>query len=100
MGACDFSQFSRARGRDYKKAFNEAVEEAQYEYGHGGYTGTIAEKGSVRLYGKAATLAEAEKIVDDLFERQDKVVCDKWGPALCIKVDNPEGYLFFGMASS
>ncbi len=42
MGAEGFTTF--AKGRTAKEAFEKAVTEAQYEYGHGGYTGTIAEK--------------------------------------------------------
>ena len=42
MGANTF--FTRAKGNTAKDAFNAAVKEAQYEYGHRGYTGTIAEK--------------------------------------------------------
>jgi hypothetical protein len=43
MGACDFE--SVGFGKTANDAFRQAVSEAQYEYGHGGYTGTIAEKG-------------------------------------------------------
>ena len=43
MGATDFSQ--DASGKSAKEAFSRAVEQAQYEHGHGGYSGTIAEKG-------------------------------------------------------
>ena len=42
MGGCDFWADHRGE-EDASKAFHAAVEEAQYEYGHGGYTGTIAE---------------------------------------------------------
>ncbi len=42
MGGCDF--FTVAEGRDAKEAFSAAVEQAQYMHGHGGYSGTIAEK--------------------------------------------------------
>lgn len=42
MGACDFE--TRSRGKTARDAFRVAVEDAQYESGHGGYTGTIAEK--------------------------------------------------------
>lgn len=42
MGACDFSVIIHARTAE--EAFDIAVQEAQYEHGHGGYTGTIAEK--------------------------------------------------------
>ena len=42
MGACQYEELSH--GKTAKEAFHRAVEQAQYEYGHGGYTGTIAEK--------------------------------------------------------
>jgi len=44
MGACDF--FTTAKGRTAEEAFRNAVSNAQYQCGHGGYTGTIAEKDS------------------------------------------------------
>jgi len=43
MGAADFS--TTALGKTAEDAFSTAIHEAAYEYGHGGYTGTIAEKG-------------------------------------------------------
>jgi len=42
MGAEVF--YNRVKGTSASKAFNEERENACYEYGHGGYTGTIAEK--------------------------------------------------------
>lgn len=47
MGACGFGD--TAAGRDAQDAFNTAVRDAQYENGHGGYSGTIAEKSSFTL---------------------------------------------------
>jgi hypothetical protein len=47
MGAVDFQTYGL--GRDAREAFKQAVESAQWEYGHGGYTGTIAEKPSYSL---------------------------------------------------
>lgn len=44
MGADEF--VIMASGRTAAAAFNSAVREAKYENGHGGYTGTIAEKHS------------------------------------------------------
>ena len=43
MGATDFSTI--ALGKDAADAFRTARDEAAWESGHGGYTGTIAEKG-------------------------------------------------------
>lgn len=42
MGAADYR--STAFGKTAQAAFSAAVEQAQHEHGHGGYTGTIAEK--------------------------------------------------------
>jgi len=43
MGAADFTTI--AVGKTPGLAFNAAIEDALYDYGHAGYTGTIAEKG-------------------------------------------------------
>jgi len=42
MGATDFT--ARASGTTVDEAFRYAVDQAYYWHGHGGYTGTIAEK--------------------------------------------------------
>ena len=44
MGACDF--MVTAKGKNASDAFQCAVADALYDYGHRGYTGTIAEKHS------------------------------------------------------
>jgi hypothetical protein len=38
------------QGKTAEEAFQRAREDAAYEHGHGGYTGTIAEKGGFRLF--------------------------------------------------
>ena len=96
MGAEVF--FTSANGKTAKEAFNSAVEQAQYDYGHAGYTGSIAEKISFVVIplpeGK-----NAGEYADYLIDNCDKRVDDKWGPAGCIKTGENE-YLFFGWASS
>lgn len=47
-GAADFGV--TAVGKTAQEAFSQAVQDAQYESGHGGYSGTIAEKGSFRVF--------------------------------------------------
>lgn len=42
MGATNF--YTEANGATLSEAFQTAVDNAHYEYGHRGYTGTIAEK--------------------------------------------------------
>lgn len=43
MGGTNFSDIGR--GKTVGAAFINAVKQAQYDHGHGGYSGTIAEKG-------------------------------------------------------
>lgn len=88
-----------AEGRTAKEAFTEAVEHAQYMSGHGGYTGTIAEKTNFIM----VDLPEGwtERGFDLAEFCSDLDVDDKWGPAGCVKVPDKENtWLFFGWASS
>jgi len=100
-------------GKTAQDAFDGAVKQAEYDYGHRGYTGTIAEKTSFVIiplkYGYSPELY-AEK----LNEEDDERICDKWGDAGCIEVpenfydeistEKPKAgeklFLFFGWASS
>ena len=105
MGAEVF--YNTAKGRSSIEAFKYAVEEALYEHGHGGYSGTIAEKNSFIVITHVDNEAEAYKLAEKLIDEDDNRVNDKWGDAGCIKFgertgdyDDPENYLFFGLASS
>lgn len=95
MGACTF--FHDARGSTAQKAFTDAVADAQYEYGHRGYTGTIAEKNKFTLIPLPAG-KEARAYANELIDACDPRIDDKWGPAGCIHVGNDK-WLFFGWAS-
>lgn len=95
MGAVVF--MTMGLGKTAKKAFDDLVYEARYQHGHGGYTGTIAEKNSfvvVEVPDGMTAFQYAEKLIDD----DDRRVCEKWGDAGCIHVKDDE-YLFFGVAS-
>lgn len=96
MGACDFRV--KAKGKTAKEAFKNAVDEARYNYGHGGYTGSIAEKNEFKMIHVPEGMDPYE-YVGVLIENDDKRIADKWGPAGCIKIRDDE-YLFFGYASS
>lgn len=110
MGADSFRNV--AHGKTAKEAFNSAVEHAAWEHGHGGYSGTIAEKSSFTVIAKADPLQigvdpmtakdrleQAYALSDKLMDSRDPRIIDKWGRAGCIDVG--EGtYLFFGWASS
>jgi hypothetical protein len=98
MGADTFG--TTAEGKTAHEAFYNAQSHASWEHGHGGYTGTIAEKDSFVMIPEApseprAASAYARQLIDDTDARID----DKWGPAGCIKLDDNK-WLFFGWASS
>ena len=106
MGAYDF--YSEAVGKTAQEAFALAVEDAAYEHGHGGYTGTIAEKSEFVMI-KLPTGQDAHRYAEQLVHGNDDRIDDKWGPAGCIDMGPeplPRGkrkchrYLFFGWASS
>jgi hypothetical protein len=87
-----------AKGKTPKEAFKVAKEEAQYLYGHGGYTGTIAEKdGFVMIEGFDGS-SDPTQFIDNAIETNPNIQ-DKWGPAGCVEVVDGL-YAFFGWASS
>jgi hypothetical protein len=109
MGAQTFSQV--ASGISPAAAFKAAVEQARYDYGHAGYTGTLAEKHDFVIIHLPPEQLEQLRAKDYPYLSYDheaphwQKVDDKWGPAGCVQLDtNPPGqlhkYLFFGWASS
>ena len=99
MGGQDF-MFAR-NGTDLNKVFTEAREQALYDYGHAGYTGTIAEKFEVEL--RAGGKVFASRVEAGVFADSDTIHNDKWGPAFAVAFGTDgkvEGFLLYGMASS
>ena len=85
MGGTTFDHY--APGIDVKDAFSRAHEEASYEHGHGGYSGTIAEKGSYVVITHTPLLErEAHALASRLIDDDDPRVRDKWGPAGAIPI--------------
>ena len=114
MGAEQF--ITTAEGATAAEAFAAAREEAAYEHGHRGYSGTIAEKDSFTtleipaLAGADETIARvyAQAVLSGQFDvgaggedmrRASEAVDDKWGPARHIALGG-KLHLFFGWASS
>jgi hypothetical protein len=95
MGACTF--ITVAKGKTAKEAFNAACEKARYDFGHAGYTGTIAEKIEFVTITLPAGY-EPGDYAHELLEQDDPRVSDKWGPAGAIRID-ADTWLFFGWAS-
>lgn len=85
MGAESFT--TTAEGTDLRAAFNTAVEHAQYDYGHAGYTGTIAEKDDVVVI-ESTPMSErdAENLANRLIYDGDPRIDNKWGPAGAIAI--------------
>jgi len=107
MGGRNFYNISF--GDTANQAFDGLVSQAQYDHGHAGYSGTIAEKHDfimISLPADKDPMDFAEGLIRDSDDRID----DKWGPAGCIempptdkdKKEHPglKKFLFFGWASS
>jgi hypothetical protein len=95
MGADTF--FVTWKAENPQRAFIEAVQQAQYDHGHAGYTGTLAEKDDFTMIPLPEGW-EAHQYANKLIDESDPRVDDKWGPAGCIEIAK-ETYLFFGWAS-
>jgi hypothetical protein len=94
MGGCTF--WNRATGKTAAEAFASVTEAARYEHGHGGYSGTIAEKHDfVMLAVPKGTDPIAYSKTDEALDQVD----DKWGPAGCVALGDGK-WIFFGWASS
>ncbi len=97
MGASTFLQIGK--GKTLHDAFETARDQAAWEYGHAGYTGTLAEKNDyVLISAKPMTEEKARALAHQLMDKADPRIHDKWGPAGAIRIDT-ETWLFFGWAS-
>lgn len=95
MGATTF--FTKSKGANAQVAFAAARERAAHDRGHGGYTGTIAEKDSYTMFTCPVSTDPVDH-ADALIEACHPKINNKWGPAGCIAC-GPGEYLFFGWAS-
>lgn len=103
MGADTFTVYSTKT--ESHEAFAELKDNALYEYGHRGYTGTIAEKYDFVIIDDSSnfSLDECHRYASSLIDACDPRIDDKWGPAGALAVTEdgkPAGWLFFGWASS
>lgn len=90
---------TRSKGKTADVAFRKAVKQAHFDYGHAGYTGTIAEKPSF-IEVKVPEGKDPEDYAEELCDGGDPRVDDKWGPCLCVKAKEKDEWIFFGVASS
>lgn len=112
MGATNFTTHVRIKRKvTTAQAFADVREASQHEYGHGGYTGSMAEKHSFELLATVDTKEDADNIELAIMhgdplpiysEEAVNALTDKWGPANAVRyrVDKDhDGILFFGFAS-
>ena len=106
MGAATFTNYQS--GEAVEDCFKNAVANALHCHGHGGYTGTIAEKTSYTIIdGEGMPYQRAVTLAVGMLSERDNRVDDKWGPAGAIRVKQRvsqhharmTGWLFFGWAS-
>lgn len=85
MGAEFFTTYRE--GTDAKAAFKAAREDALYEHGHRGYTGTIAEKDEFTVIDTTPIrLDDAERKAGELADAGDPRIDNKRGPAGALPV--------------
>jgi len=90
MGATNFVKVMK--GYDSPSdAYNEAVQQALYDYGHDPYNGTISTTQGFKFLGEV----EKNDVGDYIDQHIDDF--DKWGACGCIKSE--EDYIFFGWAA-
>lgn len=113
MGAEQFTEYSGIADLDV--AFRTAVDEAAWDHGHSGYTGTIAEKSSFVIYTPPEGIT-AEQAVSSFDAAWDGTITpswadagwhqaleyynDKWGPCVAVRNVLQGGWIFTGYASS
>lgn len=86
MGATtDFCVFKIADKKTVKAKFNDACEDARYERGSGGYTGCIAEFGSIESW-KELLLPSARAAEDYIVEHHEK-----WDGAMAVSFKLEDG---------
>ena len=95
MGACAIETTITANKENYKDRFRQLVEHEAYLYGHAGYTGSFAEKSSIRII--------PPPVGQDYWESRDAQdhyihMAEKWGSAFGYRLD--ENTLFIGAWTS
>jgi hypothetical protein len=115
MGATSFERhITIPKKTSTEEAFSLARQNALHEHGHGGYTGTLAEKHGFKLLATVKSRENAEHLVTAFYNATSErsltllrpeagyVIDDKWGPAGAIRYHQDaqhDGVVFFGYAS-
>ena len=103
MGAEWF--YETGYGASAKEVFDALVKDARYEHGHGGYSGTIADKTEFKTVPLPPSWVEGVPTGDDVEEAAWEIPEEayskkgKWGAAGCFNLGGGK-YSFFGFAAS
>jgi hypothetical protein len=112
VGACTFGVMGRPGEKDVAKAYNEVHAQAQYEYGHDPYNGTISTTHGVKVVqAKPVHQTKIKDIehrllgLDESDETGKDPEIEKWQKAGAIAVAGNDGHAFkqwyfFGWAAS
>lgn len=96
MGACyDCATVNTTDPSEAVRQMGHVISDSQYENGHGGYSGTLAEAQGAVISGLEFTsYADAEEYVEEHAR--------KWGPALGVLVtpESGEPFYYFGACCS
>jgi len=91
MGSCfNFEKLKASTDEEAIRAGEALIDQAAYEHGHSGYTGSFAECRGVELVKANVPVEEVEAWLDEHAE--------KWGPMLIVKVG--EEYFAGALCSS
>jgi hypothetical protein len=95
-GSFEYGEYKDMPRDELNKKFVEAMRRAAYMYGHGGYTGTIAEKRYEPVEFHDRQFSTRQEAVDYLLTENDK-----WGPAFAVSfiVGGEKRWLFGGWCS-
>lgn len=108
-----FTKIKVSKDTTDEDAFREASDNAKYENGHTGYTGTIAEKNNSITVHRARNAENANRLVNGLMDGWDtdipiyrteltQMFDDKWGSGGAVRYpidDTTDEIIFFGWAS-
>jgi hypothetical protein len=85
MGATNFGNITVGRFKSASQAYDDLVDDALYEYGHGSYNGTI----STTIDGGFIMEEDFPRYQSKAFDKwEDKTMkkAEKWGPCICIEL--------------
>ena len=113
MGAFEQTEYAIGRYKSAEEAYNELVEEAEYEYGHDGYNGTISTSDGFKIITKHPRYGTKKfwKFVDDTMDgtKFSRWNCIEFKGATLKKAKEQSGYkgkrnikafYFWGLAAS